>query len=72
MPVIKISSNSELFARMGDDLDLDAGRVVRGAGIAEVGRELVGLLLAVVNGRKTKAELNLNDLVAVHTLGPAF
>ncbi len=72
LPVIKISSNTELLEKMGDDLDLDAGRVLAGKSIDEVGEELIALLIEVANGRPTKAELNKQDLLAIHTVGPAF
>jgi altronate dehydratase large subunit len=72
LPVIKISSNTELYEKMGDDLDLDAGKVLAGKSIDEVGEELIALLIEVANGRQTKAELNKQDLLAIHTVGPAF
>jgi len=72
MPVIKISSNTELFQKMEDDLDLDAGTVLSGKSIEEVGKKLIALMQEVVNGKQTKAEINNQDLLAIHTVGPAF
>ncbi len=72
MPVLKISSNTELFRKMEDDLDLDAGQVLAGKSIEAVGKELVSLMEEVVNGKQTKAEINRQDLLAIHTVGPAF
>ena len=72
MPVIKISSNSELFRKMEDDIDLDAGAVLSGKSIPEAGKELVELIKQVVNGKLTKAEINKQEMVAIHTVGPAF
>jgi len=72
LPVIKISSNTELFEKMGDDLDLDAGKVLAGKSIDEVGQELISLLIEVAQGKLTKAEINQQDLLAIHTVGPAF
>jgi altronate dehydratase large subunit len=72
MPVVKISSNSELFQKMGDDIDLDAGVVLSGKSIAEAGNDLVELIKQVVNGKLTKAEINKQEMVAIHTVGPAF
>lgn len=72
MPVIKISSNTELFRKMEDDMDLDAGTVVSGRSIVEVGGELVDLMKKIASGQETKAELNKQEMFAIHTVGPAF
>jgi len=70
--VIKISSNTELFRKMGDDIDLDAGPVLENKSIEEVGQDLIGFLQEVANGKLTKAEINRQEIVAIHTVGPAF
>jgi len=72
MPVIKVSSNTELYNRMGDDIDLNAGVILEGANLAQTGKSLIALVQQVANGVQTKAEINLNDLLAIHTVGPAF
>jgi altronate hydrolase len=55
-PSIKLSSNSEIYRRMSTDMDLDCGRIVTGAPLAAVGREIFDLALAVASGQKTKSE----------------
>ena len=72
LPVIKVATNSKLFKAMSDDMDLNAGRVVEGMSIRTVGEELNELLTRVVNGEKTKAEINRQDVLSIHTVGPAF
>ena len=72
MPVVKISSNSELYKKMEDDIDLDAGRALKGLSIQDLGQELINFIKEVVNGKLTKAEINKQDLLAIHTVGPAF
>jgi len=72
MPVIKIASNTEMFQKMEDDMDLDAGRVIAGKSISEVGAELVEFLKQVTSGRQTRAEINQQEMFAIHTVGPAF
>jgi len=72
MPVVKISSSTELFEKMRDDMDFDAGRALKGMGIREAGKELIELIGKVANGELTRAEVNRQDLVAIHTVGPAF
>jgi len=72
VPVIKISSTTELFDRMAEDLDLDAGAILEGAPVGEVGDRLVALIGRVAEGKQTKTEANLQDLLAIHTYEPAF
>ena len=56
-PSMKISSNTELFRRQGDDIDLDAGRIVgEGASIEAVGREIYEMWLRQASGQATKSE----------------
>ncbi len=57
VPVFKISSNTALFKRMGENIDLNAGRIADGvATIEQVGREIFDALLEVASGRKTASE----------------
>ncbi len=57
-PVIKISSRTELFERMDEDIDFDAGRLLRkGASIEELGGELFEFMIEVASGKKTWAEV---------------
>ena len=71
-PVVKIASNSELFNMMEDDMDLNAGRLLEGVSIADAGDELVDLIKRVAEGEQPKAEINLQDCLSIHTVGPAF
>jgi altronate dehydratase large subunit len=71
-PVVKIASTTRLFEAMPDDVDFDAGRVMAGRTVAEVGSELVDLAVEVASGRATKAEITRTDLFAIHTVGAAF
>lgn len=57
VPSIKVASNTSVFRRMGDDMDVNAGRVVDGdATVEEVGDELFELILEVASGRKPLSE----------------
>lgn len=57
VPTIKVSTNTPLFERMPDDIDIDAGVVLsRGVSVAEVGRQIFEEILAVASGKKTKSE----------------
>jgi altronate hydrolase len=56
-PSMKIATNSEMFARLTEDMDIDAGRILSGeATVAEVGREIYDALLRVASGEHTKSE----------------
>lgn len=57
VPSIKITTNTPLFQHMSDDMDLDAGGILNGTPLAEVGRLIFEEILAVASGKKTKSEL---------------
>ncbi|HEU0221551.1 MAG TPA: altronate dehydratase family protein [Paracoccaceae bacterium] len=57
-PTIKIATNSEMYGRMRDDMDVNAGAILtEGRTVEEVGREIYALLLRVASGEKSKSEL---------------
>ena len=50
-PSIKFATNSELYARQAEDIDINCGRIVDGtATLDEVGREIFDEILAVASG----------------------
>ena len=56
-PVIKLASNSPIFERMSNDLDLSAGGVIDGTEtIDEVGRRVFDRVVEVATGDQAKAE----------------
>ena len=56
-PCIKISSNSQMYERQSDDMDVDAGRVLSaGVSVETVGREIYDLLLRVASGEQSHSE----------------
>ena len=56
-PSIKLSSNSEIYRRMRDDIDIDFGSIIGGeATIEENGADILDYLLEVASGRKSKCE----------------
>ena len=56
-PSIKIATNTPMYERMIDDMDLNAGMVLDGVPVEAVGRQIFDLMLEVASGRKTKSEL---------------
>lgn len=57
VPTIKVATNTPMFQRMVDDMDINAGRILEGASLEEVGREILEKVIAVASGEKTKSEL---------------
>jgi altronate hydrolase len=56
-PSIKLSSNSEVYRRMTEDIDVDCGPIADGAAtVAEKGAEILDHLLEVASGRQSKSE----------------
>ncbi len=57
-PSIKVATNTPMYERMIDDMDLNAGTILAGRPVADVGREIFDEVLAVASGKKTKSELH--------------
>ena len=55
-PCIKLSSNSDLFARMGEDIDINCGDIADGTPMDQKGAEIFEMLIAVASGQLTKSE----------------
>ena len=56
-PSIKVATNSQMYARMTEDMDVNAGRILTdGARVEDVGREIYDMFLAVASGATTKSE----------------
>jgi altronate dehydratase large subunit len=72
-PTIKVSTTTQLFERMNDNLDLDAGPIVDGKEtVDQVGRRIFKEILEVASGKQTKAEiLGFNDF-AIYRFGPTM
>ncbi len=57
-PCIKIATNSEMYNRMTDDMDVNAGTMLaEGVPLEEKGREIYDLLLRVASGEQSKSEM---------------
>jgi altronate dehydratase large subunit len=57
VPVIKITGNKQTFAKMEDNMDLDASPLIYGSKtMEELGNELYQMVRDVACGRQTKAE----------------
>lgn len=56
VPSIKLATNTPLFQRMGDDMDINCGDIVEGVTLEEKGVQIFDTILAVASGQKTKSE----------------
>lgn len=57
VPSLKLASNSALFQRMRDDMDVDCGPVLEGArDVQDMGREIYQRVLAIASGERSKSE----------------
>jgi altronate hydrolase len=56
-PSIKVATNTPMYERMVDDMDIDAGVILSGTPLHEVGRQIFEEILEVASGKKTKSEL---------------
>jgi len=74
VPVIKVASNSMLFHALPEDMDLNAGVLLEGASLDEVGEVFFDRLLRYASGEKTCSEnLGLGDHEFVPwTVGPTL
>ncbi|MDR3637781.1 MAG: altronate dehydratase family protein [Isosphaeraceae bacterium] len=55
-PCIKVSTNTPMYERMTDDMDMNAGTVLEGESIESAGQRMFDLILAVASGEHTKSE----------------
>ena len=55
-PSIKLATNTDVYRRMIDDMDINCGDVLDGVSIADKGKEIFDKLLAVASGERTKSE----------------
>ena len=58
VPTVKIASNSPLAAKKKNWIDFNAGRLLDGMTLDELGGELTDLVLAVASGAQTRNEIN--------------
>jgi altronate dehydratase large subunit len=70
-PVIKVSSNSTIYNRMRDNIDINAGVILdAGESIKDVGKLIFREILEVASGKLTKSEIHGHAEFAIHTIGP--
>jgi altronate hydrolase len=56
-PTIKLATNTEMFTKMVEDMDVNAGAMLTdGVTLEEKGREIYEMFLRVASGEQTKSE----------------
>jgi len=56
-PSVKIATNSTLYANQEPDMDINAGKVLDGVSLDQLGQEIFEKILSVASGERTKSEL---------------
>ncbi|WP_416208089.1 UxaA family hydrolase [Chelativorans sp. M5D2P16] len=55
-PSIKLATNSAMYERMAEDMDVNCGDILDGVTLEEKGRQIFDEVLAVASGKRTKSE----------------
>lgn len=56
-PCIKIATNSEMYARMADDMDVNCGDIIsEGVSLHDKGAEIFEMFIRIASGEQTKSE----------------
>jgi altronate hydrolase len=56
-PSIKLATNTPIYERMIDDMDINCGDILDGVPIETKGQEIFDMILKVASGERTKSEL---------------
>jgi altronate hydrolase len=58
VPSVKLATNTPMFLRLEEDMDINCGEILDGTcSIEEMGERIFALLLATASGRRSKSEL---------------
>lgn len=72
-PTIKVASNTAMFHKLQDNMDMNAGTVVTGdETIEQVGQRILSEVLAVASGKLTKAEILGHNDFGIWRIGPTM
>jgi altronate dehydratase large subunit len=70
-PVIKVSSNSALYERWKDNIDVNAGAILDGEETLQgMGERIYQEIIEVASGKLTRAEILGHREFAIHTIAP--
>ncbi|HWR45101.1 UxaA family hydrolase [Sporomusa sp.] len=72
-PTIKVATNSAMFHRMRDNMDVNAGTIITGEETVEqVGQRIFAEMVEVASGKITKAEVLGHNDFAIVRIGPTM
>ncbi|MHB8863395.1 MAG: UxaA family hydrolase [Pirellulaceae bacterium] len=73
-PSIKVATNTPMYNRMRDDMDINAGVILEGTPVEAVGKQIFEEILDVASGKPTKSEqLGIGDEEFIPwTVGPTL
>jgi altronate dehydratase large subunit len=72
-PVIKVSSNSTLYKKMQDNIDINAGTIIEGTeSIQDIGSRIFREIAAVASGKLTRAEVLGHGEFAIPSITPTL
>jgi altronate dehydratase large subunit len=72
-PVVKIASNSYVYAKMKENMDINAGTIVTGnKTVQEIGEKIFREILKVASGKMTKSEILGHREFAINRIAPTF
>ncbi len=73
VPVLKISTNTAIYEKMRDNIDLNAGRIIDGSATMEgVGQEIFERLLRIASGEPTASEMLGHHEFVPWRIGPVL
>lgn len=55
-PTIKVATNTPMFQRMNEDMDINAGTILEGASVDDIGRTIFDEIIATASGKQTLSE----------------
>jgi altronate hydrolase len=55
-PSIKLATNSDIYNRMIEDMDINCGDIVEGVSLEAKGQEIFDMIIKTASGQKTKSE----------------
>ncbi|MBA3446128.1 MAG: altronate dehydratase [Pseudaminobacter sp.] len=56
VPSIKLATNTPMYERMVEDMDINCGDILAGVSVQDKGRQIFDEILAVASGKRTKSE----------------
>lgn len=72
-PVIKITTNTGVYERMSENMDLNGGTIIEGnETIEQVGENIMNEIVKVASGKLTKAEILMQHDFGIWRIGPTF